>query len=572
VSGWQRGLTPSLSIIAALVILAGSASLARPGYSVDEEFTVFAVRGIAADGFPILPSGMLYDRGLAYSYASWLVGVFPGPDLPAYRALSLASAAGALIIIGLLVGRVFSAQAGLLAVCLVATSMPFWATATTARFYAPFLATFAASLYALRARRWVWLFLAAMFCRWTHELAFALVAIPAAGWLLSKRSERGHWRQAGLAIALGLLAPQLVLFALHYLVPSSGGTMIRRFFLWQILNFFERPPDRQFGIALVVMVIGWLIAPARWRLILVGSLCAVAMILGISTARALQLAPPSAALAASIVFDGSRYPLDMFWYLSRTNPVSVGAALALLIARLAGLGGPWRLPERAAHLAWIGWVAWFGVADAGITINYLLLPVTLMLAALAIDFVSVTGHLSLRRPSATAAAVILVAAVGADQWRGQGSLGSRLSAARPTIEVPGIDVIRNGLQPADRVACTDELACLLLVGRVDTWLALDDFVRERFLVKKPDGSQVGVYGGAPAAFRPADLFGPLVDGKTPERVIIVDVFKEYPVGNSRTWLTSAIEQDGLDARILLETPQARVVEISPPARNARRQP
>jgi hypothetical protein len=572
VSGWQRGLKPSLSVIVALVVLLGASQLWRPGYSVDEEFTVFAVRGIAAHGLPILPSGMLYDRGLAYSYAGWLVGLLPGPDLPVYRALSLASAAAALVGLYLFVRSAFSNQAALLAVGLIATSIPFWATATTGRFYAPFLAAFVTSVYALQKRQGLWLFVAVILCRWTHELAFALLAIPAFGLILATREDRKRWLMAGVAIALGLAVAQLVLFGLHYLVPVSGATMIRRFFLWQVLNFFERPPDRQFGIALVVMVIGWLIAPARWRIILVASLCAVALILGISTARALQMAPLSLDLAGSILFDGSRYPLDMFWHLARTTPVSLGLALALLVARLKGAGGEWRAPERASHLAWISWVAWFGVADSGITINYLLLPVTLMLAAVAIDLVAIARHLALPRPHVVAATVMVIAAVAADQWRGQGSLGDRLSAARPTIEVPGIEVIRNGLQPSDRVACTDELACLMLVGRVDAWLALDDFVRERFVVRKGEESIVGVYAGSPAVFSPADLFSDLKDGRAPERVLIVDVFKEYPIGNSREWLPRAIAVDGLEARTLLETAQARVVEVSPPVRNARLQP
>lgn len=578
-SHWQRGLKPSLSMIVALVILLGASQLWRPGYSVDEEFTVFAVRGIAAEGLPILPSGMLYDRGIAYSYASWLAGLLPGADLPAYRALSLGSAAAALVAIFLLVRSAFSNQAALLAVGLIATSIPFWVTATTGRFYAPFLAAFITSLYALQQRQWRWLLFSVLLCRWTHELAFALLAIPAFGLILSTRADRKRWLLAGIAIGLGLAAAQLVLFGLHYLVPVSGGTMIRRFFLWQVLNIFERPPDRQFGIALIVMVIGWLIAPDRWRAILVASLCAVALILGISTARALQMVPLSVGMAGSVLFDGSRYPLDMFWHLARTTPVSLGLALALLVARLMGAGGKWHAPERASHLAWIGWVAWFGVADSGLTINYLLVPVTLMFAAVAIDLVAIASRLALPRPHVVAATVMVVAAVATDQWRGQGSLGDRLSAARPTIEVPGIDVIRNGLQPSDRVACTDELACLMLVGRVDAWLALDDFVRERFVVRRApldgaagDAAAVGVYAGSPAVLSPADLFGDLKDGRAPERVLIVDVFKEYPIGNSREWLPRAIAVDGLEARTLLETPHARVVEVSPPVRNARRQP
>lgn len=149
-------------------------------------------------------------------------------------------------------------------------------------------------------------------------------------------------------------------------------------------------------------------------------------------------------------------------------------------------------------------------------------------------------------------------------------VAARLEAARPTISIPGMDDVRTAIQPSDRIACTDELACLLLVGRVDRWLALDDFVRERFLVKLADGTLAGVYTGATAAFGPGDLFTPNPDGTLPDRVIVVDVFKEYPIGSSRSWLPRAIERDGLQVTPLLETPQARVLQISPAERNALR--
>ena len=145
----------------------------------------------------------------------------------------------------------------------------------------------------------------------------------------------------------------------------------------------------------------------------------------------------------------------------------------------------------------------------------------------------------------------------------------RLDAARPTIRVDGIDDIRAGLQPGDRVACTDELGCLMLVGRIDRWLALDDYVRERFIVQRGDGVPSGVYTGVPAAFRPGDLFHPNPDGTLPDRVLIVDVFKEYPIGNSRSWLPKAIEEDGLHVTPLLETPQMRVLQVSPQERIVR---
>jgi len=68
------------------------------------------------------------------------------------------------------------------------------------------------------------------------------------------------------------------------------------------------------------------------------------------------------------------------------------------------------------------------------------------------------------------------------------------------------------------------------------------------------------------------LFVPNPDGTLPDRVLVVDVFKEYPIGSSRSWLPRAIELAGLLVTPLLETPQARVLQISPPERNALRQP
>ena len=93
--------------------------------------------------------------------------------------------------------------------------------------------------------------------------------------------------------------------------------------------------------------------------------------------------------------------------------------------------------------------------------------------------------------------LLLAAQVALDQWRGADSIMARLDAARPTIDVPEIAGIRDALQPADRVVCTDELGCLLLIGRIDRWLALDDFVRERFLVRRGDAPVSGVYTGVP---------------------------------------------------------------------------
>jgi len=109
----------------------------------------------------------------------------------------------------------------------------------------------------------------------------------------------------------------------------------------------------------------------------------------------------------------------------------------------------------------------------------------------------------------------------------------------------------------------------MLVGRIDRWLALDNYVRERFIVQRGNGAASGVYTGVPAASRPAELFEPNADGTLPDRVLVVDIFKDYPIGNSRSWLPKAIEDDGLRVTPLLETPQMRVLQISPQEQVAR---
>jgi hypothetical protein len=323
------------------------------------------------------------------------------------------------------------------------------------------------------------------------------------------------------------------------------------------------PPDGQFAIPLVIMFVSWLIAPRMARLNSAVALGIAAVLAVFALARALTSAPFSGALVTRVLAEGSRYPLDMFWHIARATPLTLALALGLPLARLAGAGGEWRPFERAAHLLWIGWVLWFGVIESGITLNYLLLPVSLMLVAIAVDVAAIVSHNIARtsaagRVAAWSICALVVVAVAADQWRGNGPLTARLEAARPTIDISGIEKIRSSLQPGDRVACTDELACLMLVGRIDAWLALDDYVRERFVIRKGDGQLVGVYTGKPAVFRPAKMF----EWPRANRTLVVDVFKELPIGNTREWLPRALRADGLVARVLLDTAQARVVEVA----------
>jgi hypothetical protein len=110
------------------------------------------------------------------------------------------------------------------------------------------------------------------------------------------------------------------------------------------------------------------------------------------------------------------------------------------------------------------------------------------------------------------------------------------------------------------VACTDELACLLLVGRVDRWLALDDYLRERFVVSR-NGREVGVYAGAPVARTLGDLFAPDSSGRRPTRVLVIDVNKQLPVGPSSAFLARALNAEGLRPIPVLETRMVTVIEL-----------
>lgn len=547
-------------LLAALVLVVGSFEIGRPGYSVDEEFTEFAVRGIHAHGVPYLPSGLLYDRGLAYSYAAAIVDG---------RLVSLVCAAAVVLLTFALVGRHTNQAAALLAAVLVTLSVPFWATATTARFYAPFLATFVAALIVIDRPRW--LIALAFVARLLHELGFLIAVVPLACAVLAPRQRR-QWLLATAAAGAGLMLGQLALFALHALEPSSGETMVRRFFLWQVLNLFERPGDRQFGIALVAAIVGTILAPRRVWVWAVSGLSIAVMIAAFSIARASNSGPLSADVIVQVFRDGSRYPLDMFWHIARITPLTCLLASVGIALRVAGRDGGWTPAERTAHLLWIGWVLWFGVIESGITTNYLLLPISFMLIAIAIDMSTLMRRSKAGPRLSVAVAALVSAALAFDQWRGQGSIVDRLEAARPTIHIEGIDEIRASLQPNDRVVCTDELGCLMLVGRIDRWLALDDYVRERFLVRRSSDRVTGVYTGVPAVNRPSEVFSPNPDGSLPDRTIVVDIFKEYPIGNSRSWLPKAIEEDGLRVTPLLETPQARVLQVAPPERFASSNP
>jgi hypothetical protein len=581
--------------------------LSRPGYSPDEEFTSFAVRGIHAHGLPLLPSGLLYDRGLLYSYAAALAGS-ADTLLPA-RLVSLAAAVAALGVLYAEIRRVRSPAAAALAVLLAAASLPFWVSATTARFYAPFLLCYLGVLAALDRLSVSWRALAAIAllaaaARWTHELAFTLAAVPVIVAVLTRGHERRAWIVRAVAVAAGLAAGQAAILAVHAAAPpSNGDVMVRRFFVWQVLNLLERPPlnlvamlptaaasgvaaalalaalrARQDLPAAALLAAGG-VAAALGQLAVAPALVVAALPLMPGPARRL-LPAAVAVLAAGAAFwgvaltvaglpapealtqavaTGVVYPLDMFAHLLGETPLLTAAAIGALLARGLGLGGPWRPVERALHALWIGWVLWFGVIESGITARYLLLPVTFMLSAVAVDLTAIAAA----TPPGARAMVATLGALGAlvvalETWGGLPPHTARAESARPTLVLAPLAA---ELQPTDVVAGGDELAALAVAGRVDAWLALDPFFRERFVVMR-GAAPTGTYTGAPAAFELAPLLA--AAERERRRLVIVDVLKDMPgFGSTAQLVPRQLAREGLRAEVIGEVPGARLLLVVP---------
>ncbi len=614
------------ALLAGAVFLALAASdLGRSGYSPDEEYTHFAVLGIRASGLPLLPSGLLYDRGLAYSYASWAAAPFAGDVLQAARWVSALTGLAALAVAFVEIRRIASAVAAAMAVALIAASLPFWVSATTARFYAPFLLGEFVCLALLargstRPAALVALALAAAITRWTHELAFLLAVVPVVGAVLDLPARRRAWLVRAATVVAGLLAAQAAIFAVHAAAPpSNGDVMVRRFFLWQVVNLFERPP---FELARTLPIaagdaaaITVALAMVRWRadrwsaaVVLAGGLAAALGQLALApvgAVAALPLAAPhtrrvltSSALAVFVagagfwmvalvaagtglgvaaerlVESGFRYPLDMFDHLVANSPWLTTATLAGLLSRAAGRGGEWPASQRALHALWIGWVLWFGVIESGITARYLLLPTTAMLAACAVDACALVQNAARGRAALVIVPTIDGTMVVVESWRGPAGGEDRASQARPTIAPT---TVAAEIASDDIVATPDELTGVLAAGRVDAWLVLDEFFRERFVVLR-GGRPTGTYTGAPAA----SALTPLLERAEREhrRLVVVDVLKDAPgFGAMGVMVPRQLARENLRADVVAEGAGVRLLHVVRPdggaialARPSRRRP
>jgi 4-amino-4-deoxy-L-arabinose transferase-like glycosyltransferase len=122
------GITPRSYVFLVLPLLLVAGLCLRLVYlstislHVDEFISLLAIRGIHQHGYPLLPSGTLYEQGLLFSYAEALLLRVFGFDAAIGRAFSVVLSLMTIALVYYLGSRLFSSRVGLVAAALAALS------------------------------------------------------------------------------------------------------------------------------------------------------------------------------------------------------------------------------------------------------------------------------------------------------------------------------------------------------------------------------------------------------------------------------------------------------------------
>ena len=279
----------------------------RQGYSIDEEYTLFGVRGILAHGVPILPSGALYDCGLPYTYAAWLSGALFGHGFPAYRLPSLLSAATALVL-AFRLARIAQGSTALAIIATAAAAALPWTIfgAQWARFYAMFIAVMLASVLlfvrSIRTGRGMWWWLGSIWvAHLLHEFAILLILLPACVWMSEdeKKPVIFPYRTTALALAAFLAAEGTVVL-LHFTVSGVQFRTIHDYAALHALPVGWELPGQPGGDRPYL-----LFDAERWSQVLSRAPLALAgAVVGAVAARRLQVSPLLAAVQGALTAVG----------------------------------------------------------------------------------------------------------------------------------------------------------------------------------------------------------------------------------------------------------------------------
>ena len=226
---WKLLSTVTLLVAGPLVLR--TTQLNRTGYSPDEEITYFAVQGIRTHGLPVLPSGVLYERGLPYSYTAWLTGAALGHTITAYRLPSVVFGVATVWLVFLIALHLGGRATAFLAAALTAVSPILIAHSQWARFYSMFvtcyLGTFVLLYYRLRHNRLRGAYLPALgVTTLLHELGASLVVVPVFVWAASRSGGPLARRARALATQslLTVAAVQIILLVV-YVASDAAATV-----------------------------------------------------------------------------------------------------------------------------------------------------------------------------------------------------------------------------------------------------------------------------------------------------------------------------------------------------------
>jgi 4-amino-4-deoxy-L-arabinose transferase-like glycosyltransferase len=432
-------LLPALSLglilVLALALRLRDLHLAYGSLSGDEARLTLVARGILEHGWPLLPSGHVYTRGLVQAYLTAPSLAIFGPGDLAPRLPSVLS--GVLLVAVMygygtsLAGRV----GGLLAAALAATYEPFVFWSRQAWFYAAFVLLWVLALYyfdratTTGSRRALLLGACALVLGlFTHELTILLlpyVALSLIGWLRARPGPPTRVRAALAAAAL--IGVGLALFAsltLRLRSDTLAGSLgeieeyVGRTSDIDGLDFYRRMLTDQYGLLVLVGAAGLCLADSAGRrrlLVLLVAMIPLFVVVGA------VLRPP---------------PLERY-----------GLALmpSLFLLAAAGVGGL-----------------------AGRLRRWLPGPLVL-LAAAALSLLMLWPQLdlpgTLRRTSI---------------WKQSGQWIGELRA--------------NGYQPGDLVLTDISTEVFLYLGRTDFWLRSRGFEKYTYA---PDGVRRDIHTGAP---------------------------------------------------------------------------
>jgi hypothetical protein len=515
----RRAAPWALCFLAALALRAGA--LARDGVSPDEEITIFAVRGIAAHGLPVLPSGIVYERGLLFSYAAWLARLFIGSEIVAPRMVSLLAGCALPAALALLARRLSgSAFFAGIACCAAAWLV---ASSTWGRFYAPFvLGVVCTTLLGLvrdRSRRTeVWTMTALAATCLLHETAVVLVALPLFSHLQSPAASIERRRAAQrLATWCGIIVIALLLVTalrgdLTRLSPAQLIAPPVAFRRWPFMPISLHAASAgalammAAGAGAIGIVLYGLRSP--WVLCIAAALCAATLNLGTLWVFAVGLilvrpertrSVSGATILASVLTLGlwmafllattaAGASLDLVTSLLRAGfPLPLVALTYLLhhwpALTLSGALGAWlgrrRDEVRAVAFLIVVTLALWGTLPIGPKPRYLL-PVLALLLALVSLVPEHAAHLFTTRPAQRAARLAAVSALLIALW----------VEDRRAVATDRLLTITHGV-PHLRTVCYDGLPERLRALPVKSPLVCNDGLLCRLAGRDPDAVWLG---------------------------------------------------------------------------------